>query len=98
MYEDTTSSLQRSGAAAYTLFAVDGRRLLTVIVRGSIEERNFRVVEGSRPTNAVAAAAPGHGRASAEYQVECYPHSDVILTVISLATVDRLAVARTAGA
>jgi hypothetical protein len=94
--EDTTSSLHRSGAAAYTLFAAEGNRLLSVIVKGQIEERKLRVVEGSRPTNAVAAAtSAGHSRAASDYQVECYPHSDVILTVIFLAAVDRLAVTHT---
>jgi len=87
--------LSESGATAYTLFlAGSGRRLLSVVVRGNVKDRDIKIVDGMTMSDNTATTVRGD-TGDAPYQVECYPRSDMILAVILLACVDRLSVLNT---
>jgi len=88
MYEEPANS----GVVPYTLFLASGKRLLTVMVNGKVKDRQIKIWDFNRPGGEVAAAVPGD-TGEEPYKVECYPHSDVILSVIAMTIVDRLAAA-----
>lgn len=86
MYQEPANS----GVVPYTLFLASGKRLLTVMVNGNVKDRQIKIWDFNRPGGEVAAAVPGD-TGEEPYKVECYPHSDVILSVIVMTVVDRLA-------
>jgi hypothetical protein len=86
MYQEPANS----GVVPYTLFLASGKRLLTVMVNGNVKDRQIKIWDFNRPGGEVAAAVPGD-TGEEPYKVECYPHSDVILSVIAVAVVERLA-------
>lgn len=64
-------------------------KLLSILVVGRVSERKVKILDGRDPRNEVASTVP-EGANDRMYQVECYPHSDVLLVVLALAGVDRI--------
>lgn len=81
----------KNGFAAYTLTLTSGKRLVTIAVKGSVQDRQVKIVNGDGSPTSEVASVISDGARTPKYAVECYPHADVILIVISLAAVDRLA-------
>lgn len=85
----------REEAGAYTIYLKNNTSALTAFVQGSGANRTVRIVQSQNREIDVAIAVAridGPRPEQEYYEVECYPHCDIILAIIMLGGIDRMSV------
>lgn len=89
----SSESSSQANIKNFTLVSISGRRLLTVIVEGDVQNRVIKVANCAT-TEILAVTMKGDDN---YYKVECYAQADVTLVAITLMIVDRLCAAAAHG-